>query len=212
MKWILAAVAAWTLLAGASQATTVSFTSSAQLSCGANATCTAVLPNQLSFASTLLGGPSLTLTYNPGGDTQDAPPAASANFGSLFLACAGCTTANAAAWSLVGVSAVVTFLQTLPFAGSNGLPGSFSSAGLGWSGPSGTNGAQTGSAVFTWSAGGTTIADGVGQPIGYETFVPSVLLQLGNNSIQGLVLPVPEPSSLALLAAGLLALRRHRRS
>jgi hypothetical protein len=201
----------WTSFATTSQATTISFASAGALSCGTNATCTLVVANSLEFSSTLAGGPALRVTYNPGGDTQIAPPPASANFGSVALSCAGCSVANNANWDLSGTSGVVNINQMLPLAGSNALSGNFTSASLGWRGLEGINGAQAGSALLTWVTAMTTIAAGGGEALLYDVFSPAVLLQLGTNSIQGLVTTVPEASTLTLLALGLLGVGHSRR-
>jgi len=206
---MLAAIgAAFTVV---SSAATITYTTSGALSCGANATCAAGPANTLTFTSTLIGGPSLTVVYNPGGDTQNAPPPVSANFGSISLSCSGCTTANNAAWDLTGASGVVTFNQTAPFAGSNTLSGTFSSSSLGWAGLSGGSGAQTGNARFLFAPASMQIAGGANETVTYTVDQPlsGVLLQLGSNSVQGLLdyrqdTGVPEPSTFALIGLGLL--------
>lgn len=195
-------------------ASTITFTSLGTLSCGAAAFCVDGAPgdNQLTFTSTLVGGPSLTVTYNSGGDTQNAPPEVSANFGSILLACGGCTTANNAAWDLTGALGVITFNQTVPFAGSGVLSGVFSSSSLGWSGLSGISGAQTGTARFLFSPDSMNIIGS--ETISYtaEQPVNGTLLHLGTSTIQGLLdisTPppvVPEPSTSMLVGLGVLGL------
>jgi MYXO-CTERM domain-containing protein len=209
MKRLLFLVVLCTPLATATAAT-VSFTDSASLLCGTNASCAAGAANSLTFASTLLGGPSLTVTYVAGGDTQDAPPEASANFGALAVSCAGCTAANAARWDLNGALGTVSFSQVLPVPGLNTLSGTFSSGAFGWNGPSGANGAQTGAARFLFAPASMAIGS-----ISYSVEQPAagVLLQLGQNSVSGLVnvSVVPEPATSALWLSGLAALACLRR-
>jgi hypothetical protein len=189
-----------------SPAATITYTDSAVLSCGANASCSAGPSNTLTFLSSILGGPSLTVAYNAGGDNQIAPPPVSANFGSIVLTCAGCTLANTAAWDLGGASGIVTFNQTQPFVGSNTLSGTFSSTSLGWAG------AQQGQARFLFSPSAMQINGGSNETVTYTVDQPlsGVLLQLGSNSVQGLLNysqtpATPEPSTLSMLGIGLAA-------
>ena len=203
MKRLFLFAALSAAFAATGSAATVSYTDSGTLTCGANATCVAGPANTLTFASTLLGGPSLTVVYNPGGDTQIVPPEASANYGSIAMACAGCTTANNATWDLTGTLGTVSFSQVLPAPGLNTLSGTFSSVGLGWIGPGGPG--QTGSARFLFAPDSMSI-----NSISYRVEQPAagILLQLGQNTITGLIkdTSIPEPSTLALISIGIFGL------
>jgi hypothetical protein len=181
--------AASTTLAMAAQAQIVQYNTLASQLCVGASGC--------GVASQTLGG-SLRVTFNPiASATVNANPTAFGSFGELVMSCVGGGTA-CASQSLAGLNLFINIAQFGPTGGN----GSFSGGVM-----SGSMSGNASSASITWAVpNGVVIGDVtysiLNNPLGLVP--PSV--NAGFSNVQGLITAVPEPSTYALMGAGLLTL------
>ena len=201
MKKILFTTALAALFSVGAQAAIVTYsTSTSTLLCGVNPGC---VSNIAGNVLTLGGGTGVTVSFI--GSTQTVDATTFASLGDIIIACVGGGT-GCASRSLAGLSLNITVVQTVP------LPGGTSSISSG--AITGAIAGSTSSGQITWTTPNTisigSISYGVqNNPL---ALVPPSSFG-GDTTIQGVITDrtVPEPSTYALLASGLVALGLLRR-
>jgi hypothetical protein len=197
VKTLLLFISALALSTGAATATPITYsTVGSQLCVGASG---------CGVATQTIGG-VVSITYNPiASSTVDANPVTFGSFGQIVVACVGGGTACANTLIPAGLTLYIQVTQTAPTGGIDTIPGGMIPGSL-----SGT----FSSAVITWPGANTVNIGGINYSIFNNPLAlvpPSV--NGGITSIQA-VIATPEPSSYALLSAGILSLgilRRRKR-
>lgn len=193
-RWAAIAALSTTLAVGV-QAQQVTYSTTASQLCVGSAGCGVA-------SQTIGGGTGVTLTFmGIASSTVNANPTTFGSFGELVMACVGGGTA-CGSQSLAGLNLYLNISQTLPTVGSGSISGGVMSGFL-----SGT----ASSATITWSVpNGINIGDitysVLNNPLG---LVPPAV-NGGVTSVQAFITNratvVPEPSTYALMSAGLIAL------
>jgi hypothetical protein len=174
------------LAPSAARADTVSFGTTGSVVC---ASCTGSGTNSVTFGS---GGNLLTLTFTgvPPGTTVDASPSTFTSFGQIQTSVSGTGAAIAA-----GTTFTLTINQTLPGIGT----GDFSATLAGVI----SQNSSTGMVTFTVTS--VTVGGAKYDVLSNPLVLVPPSTNNGVSTIQGQVTSVPEPASLLLLGAGLIA-------
>lgn len=186
------------MAAGSAFAGTITFnTTSSQLCVGASGCGVST--------QTIGGGSGIIVTFNPiASSTVDASPTTFGSFGELDIDCVGGGTA-CGSQSLAGLNLFINITQTVPTAGSASISGGVIAGSI-----SGT----ASSATITWSVPNAVSVGNVSYsvlntPLGLvppsvNSGVTSIQAQITDNTRP--TEEVPEPSTYALISAGLLGI------